>query len=303
MFKSWCASQKFDNASNLSHVLMDGGKLSVPFDRLNEFYEKYIEAIGTSEKLFVVEQKTPTYNFFIDIDYKDQDSLSIEEIKSICKIICDKVKRHGGKNCLISVSPPKTVGDFIKTGVHLNWPDFVVDQSSAIALRDHVLVALSKAKGSYDWNDIVDSSVYGDLQRRTKGSGFRMPWSYKKAKHDACGGRGCSGCENGKVNQLAYLPVFMYTPEPLSTIIRVPPTPDVKLLKMSAVRTDAPQTTFVKPPSMPMREGAFTEDEIKDELRDEELKYMIQSFVQKNLEGQSTAYITKVFKHKNRSRN
>ena len=64
MFKSWCASQKFDNASNLSHVLMDGGKLSVPFDRLNEFYEKYIEAIGTSEKLFVVEQKTPTYNFF-----------------------------------------------------------------------------------------------------------------------------------------------------------------------------------------------------------------------------------------------
>ena len=87
MFKSWCASQKFDNASNLSHVLMDGGKLSVPFDRLNEFYEKYIEAIGTSEKLFVVEQKTPTYNFFIDIDYKDHESLSIEEIKSICKII------------------------------------------------------------------------------------------------------------------------------------------------------------------------------------------------------------------------
>ena len=299
MFKSWCASQKFDNASNLSHVLMDGGKLSVPFDRLNEFYEKYIEAIGTNEKLFVVEQKTPTYNFFIDIDYKDHESLSIEEIKSICKIICDKVKRHGGKNCLISVSPPKTVGDLIKTGVHLNWPDFVVDQSSAIALRDHVLVALSKAKSSYDWNDIIDSSVYGDLQRRTKGSGFRMPWSYKKAKHDACGGRGCSGCENGKVNQLAYLPVFMYTPEPFSTIIRVPPKPDVKLLKMSAVRTDVPQTTFVKPPSVPMREGAFTEDEIKDELQDEELKYMIQSFVQKNLEGQSTAYITKLFKHKN----
>jgi hypothetical protein len=44
-----------------------------------------------------------------------------------------------------------------------------------------------------------------------------------------------------------------------------------------------------------MREGAFTEDEIKDELQDEELKYMIQSFVQKNLEGQSTAYITKAF--------
>ena len=149
MFKSWCATQNFNNATNLSHVLMDGGKLSVPFDRLNDFYDMYIKAISANEKLFVVEQKTPTYNFFIDIDYKDEESLSIDEIKSICKIICDKVKRHGGKKCLISVSPPKKVGDLMKTGVHLNWPNFVVDQSSAIALRDHVLVALSTAKGSY----------------------------------------------------------------------------------------------------------------------------------------------------------
>jgi hypothetical protein len=299
MFKSWCASQKFDNATNLSHVLMDGGKLSVPFDRLNDFYDKYIEAISSNEKLFVVEQKTPTYNFFIDIDYKDKESLAIEEIKSICKIICDKVKRHGGKKCLISVSPPKTVGDFIKTGVHLNWPDFVVDQSSAIALREHVLVALATAKSSYDWNDIIDAAVYGDIRRKTKGSGFRMPWSYKRAKHDACGGQGCPGCDKGKVNQLAYLPVFMYTPEPLSTIIRVQPTPSVELLKMSAVRTDAPQTAFVQPPSAPIREGSFTEDETKDELQDEELKSLIQMFVRKNLEGQSNAYITKLFKHKN----
>ena len=64
MFKRWCASQNFNNATNLSHVLMDGGVLSVPFDRLNEFYEKYIEAVKSGEKLFVVEQKSPVYNFF-----------------------------------------------------------------------------------------------------------------------------------------------------------------------------------------------------------------------------------------------
>ena len=28
-----------------------------------------------------------------------------------------------------------------------------------------------------------------------------MPWSYKRAKHDACGGQGCPGCDKGKVNQ------------------------------------------------------------------------------------------------------
>ena len=299
MFKNWCLAEKINGATNLSHVLMDGGVLSVPFDKLNDFYEKYIEAITLGEKLFVVEQKTPVYNFFVDIDYKDNVSLSIDEIKDICKIICDKVKRNGGRECIISVSPPKACGALIKTGVHLNWPGYVVDQSSAIALREHILVALSKARGSTDWNEIVDAAVYGDLHRKSKGSGFRMPWSYKRAKHDVCGGRGCDLCENGKVNQLSYLPVFKYTVEPLSTIIRIEQTPSVEILKMSAIRTDAPQNAFVEAPSMTIREGNFTVDEIKDEVQDEVTRSRIEQFVQKNMEGQAGSYITKLFKFKN----
>jgi hypothetical protein len=72
MFKAWCASQKFNNATNLSHVLMDGGVLSVPFDKLNVFYEQYVDAVKRGERLYVVEQKSDTYNFFVDIDYKDE---------------------------------------------------------------------------------------------------------------------------------------------------------------------------------------------------------------------------------------
>ena len=64
MFNKWCISQGFTNASNISHVRMDGGVLSVPFGRLNEFHEKYVEAVSSGEKLFIVEQKSPTYNFF-----------------------------------------------------------------------------------------------------------------------------------------------------------------------------------------------------------------------------------------------
>ena len=48
------------------------GKLSVPFDRLNEFYDVYINAVK-SGKIYVVEQKSETYNFFVDIDYKIQN--------------------------------------------------------------------------------------------------------------------------------------------------------------------------------------------------------------------------------------
>src|SRR6056300_648720 len=282
MFNKWCISQQFTNASNISHVRMDGGVLSVPFDRLNEFHEKYVEAVSSGEKLFLVEQKSPTYNFFVEIDYKDVESLTMEEIKDICKVICDKVKRHGGKNCLISVSPPKQCGSLVKTGVHLNWPGFVVDQASAIALRDHILVALSIAKGSLDWNEIIDAAVYGNVQRGTKGSGFRMIWSHKMAKG---------------VEQLAYLPVFVYTHGPLSTILKIDQKPDLEILKMSVVRTDAPQTHVIEPPSATIGEGKFTREQTKDEVHNEELRYMIEKFVKKNLEGQGGATITKIFKH------
>ena len=96
-FKRWCREQKFNNGANLSHVLMDGGVLSVPFDRLDDFYDKYVEAVKASEKVYVVEQKTERYNFFLDIDYKDDRALTVEEVKGICRVICDKVSSLGVK--------------------------------------------------------------------------------------------------------------------------------------------------------------------------------------------------------------
>ena len=148
MFKQWCREQGFSNGSNLSHVLMDGGVLSVPFDRLNDFYEKYVEAYNSGEKIFVVEQKTENYNFFVDLDYKDEDEMTFSEVESVCKVICDKVKKFGGKEALISVAAPKPAGHLIKTGIHINWPGFVVDRSSAIALRQHIINTLNLAYGS-----------------------------------------------------------------------------------------------------------------------------------------------------------
>lgn len=279
---------------------MDGGVLSVPFDKLNLFYEKYIEAVKKGEKLFIVEQKSDTYNFFVDLDYKGEKSLPIDETKEICKIICDKVKRHGGKDCLISVAPPKKSGSKIKTGIHLNWHGMVVDQVSAIALREHILVALTRAKGSYDWNEIVDSSVYGNVSRRARGSGFRMPWSLKMVKHDTCGGQGCEECNwKKKVEQLAYLPLFVYKHGPLSTILNITPDPDVELLKMAAVRTNEPQNTFVESPSTLVKEGSFTVAQMKDEVESDEIKSLVENFIQKNMEGQKYALVTKMYKNKN----
>ena len=295
MFKRWCKDQGFANNSDLSHVLMDGGVLSVPFDKLNDFYEKCVEVYNSGEKIFVVEQKTENYNFFMDLDYKDDEEMSFEQIKSVCKVICDKVSKFGGKDALISVAEPKPIDTLIKTGIHINWPGFVVNRSSALGLRDHVINTLNLAYGSRDWKDIVDISVYGNNSRNTKGSGFRMPWSHKKGKHEACAGQGCELCNNtGKETQSEYLPIFIYKHGPSSTLEKTEQKPSVDILHMATLRTQSMEPVIIEGTH---EEATFTKLQTKNEFKDQEALLLVEAFVRKNVEGQTTASITKMFKY------
>ena len=295
MFKRWCKDQGFANNSDLSHVLMDGGVLSVPFDKLNDFYEKCVEVYNSGEKIFVVEQKTENYNFFMDLDYKDDEEMSFEQIKSVCKVICDKVSKFGGKDALISVAEPKPIDTLIKTGIHINWPGFVVNRSSALGIRDHVINTLNLAYGSRDWKDIVDISVYGNNSRNTKGSGFRMPWSHKKGKHEACAGQGCNLCNNtGKETQSEYLPIFIYKHGPSSTLQKTEQKPSVDILHMATLRTQSVEPVIIEGTR---EEATFTTLQTKNEFKDQEALLLVEAFVRKNVEGQTTASITKMFKY------
>lgn len=295
MFKRWCKDQGFSNNTDLSHVLMDGGVLSVPFDKLNDFYEKCVEVYNSGENIFVVEQKTENYNFFMDLDYKDDEEMSFEQIKSVCKVICDKVSKFGGKDALISVAEPKPIDTLIKTGIHINWPGFVVNRSSALGIRDHVINTLNLAYGSRDWKDIVDISVYGNNSRNTKGSGFRMPWSHKKGKHEACVGQGCELCNNtGKETQSEYLPIFIYKHGPSSTLQKTEQKPSVDILHMATLRTQSMEPVIVEGTR---EEATFTTLQTKNEFKDQEARLLVEAFVRKNVEGQTTASITKMFKY------
>ncbi|QOR60626.1 hypothetical protein [Bathycoccus sp. RCC716 virus 3] len=306
MFKQWCKEQGFLNNSNVSHVLMDGGVLSVPFDRLNFFYEKCIEAYKADEKIFVVEQKTENYNFFIDIDHKAKEELEIREIFDICQLICGIVKSHGGGNALISVAEPKPAcKDLIKSGVHINWPDFVVNKSSAIALREHVINALFIYDGSKEWSDIIDLAVYGSSDTKAQGSGFRMPYSHKKGKHEKCLGKGCEECNNtGKEIQGEYIPLFIFKCGHEQSSFHVlqeiqnPREGDIEVLKMATIRTQSTTPVIIEGAVINYdkndKENSFS-DEIKNEFKDQEVLQLLEKFINRNLEGQTTSRVTKMF--------
>ena len=288
MFKQWCAQQKFNTATNLSHALMDGGVLSVPSDRLTDFYTKCVECIRAGEPIFVVEQKTPIYNFFVDIDYKADHALSVDTVKMLAKVMCDKVRTFGGRECLVSIAKPKPAGTKTKSGIHLNWPGFPVNQENAMALRGHLISLLSKVHSSTDWEQAVDEAVY-------KGSGFRMPWSHKKTRHTPCKGQGCEGCTEGRLVESPYLPVFLYrdgTIEPCDYT-----EPCIETLFTATVRSDATESVNIVPPAAPVT--VLERETAKEDIHDSELNARLQAFVRTNLKGQGACSILKVTKLKN----
>ena len=157
-----------------THVLMDGGILHVPDSEIEEFHRAYIDSINSGLKLFVVEQKTDRFKFFVDLDYKAPEKLSDEDLNQFCSIIDDVV----GSKCLVARAQVRQVkGDdgqpTLKSGVHLHWPTVIVDRTRALNLRSKIIEGL----GPGPWDKVIDASVYG-------GSGLRMLWSHKKPSGD-----------------------------------------------------------------------------------------------------------------------
>ena len=152
-----------------THVLMDGGILQVPFEQLEEFYVECVHAIRTGTKLYVVEQKTDVFKFFVDLDFKSQEVLPDEAILELAAMM-HSVVQNG--RCCIARATPRPVDGQIKTGVHFHWPDVFVTRSEALALRTRILLELPEDP---EWSRRIDASVYG-------GSGLRMLWSHKREK-------------------------------------------------------------------------------------------------------------------------
>lgn len=171
---SSCVRKWLVPAAPFTHLLMDGGMLFVPMEEMDEFYRAYISDVTHGHKLYVVEQKTNLFKFFVDLDYKATEALTKDEIERICTALNEMVDCG---RCCIARTRPRACAEGIKTGVHVHWPDKKVTRASALALRTKILSAFPETEGGIDWSKVIDASVYG-------GSGLRMIWSHKKPTGD-----------------------------------------------------------------------------------------------------------------------
>lgn len=148
--------------TSVTHLLLDGGTLSAK----EGFHDDYVSDILNGERLCVVEKKTSQFRFFVDIDYVGTEELDF------AKVATELAKIVNAGPCVLAKAEPRETPKGTKYGVHLVWPESVVNKPRANSIRMRILDEFGP-----DWEHIIDASVYS-------GSGLRMLWSYKN-EHDS----------------------------------------------------------------------------------------------------------------------
>lgn len=186
-FYSWLKQQGFwvlasQQDRPLTHLLLDGGKLSVPDSALDEFNEKYAEYVLQVD-LYVVECKPAAFKMFMDLDFKDAGALDEKAVGQVCRVIYSAYR--SAHECAQPSSmvvcertlPSGSAAADNKHGLHLVWPFWLGDRDIALAFRDHAVRQCRQqvtqgALPDLDWSSILDQAVY-------RGSGLRMVGSKK----------------------------------------------------------------------------------------------------------------------------
>ena len=143
----------------------------MPLKDTDAFFVEYLALIRRGEKVYVVEQKTDVFRFFVDLDWRATEPLSDEHLLEILQVMCSVVPGR----CIVARASPRIEEDGrTKSGVHIHWPDTKVRRAEALAFRTRILLELGDDP---EWNERIDVSVYG-------GSGLRMIGSHKMPTGD-----------------------------------------------------------------------------------------------------------------------
>lgn len=181
-----------------SHLLMNGGKLFIPSDKRDEFLVRYAHYCQTY-KLYVIELKTPIFRFFLDLDFFQEIGLPHPTLlkyivtmqKAMYTILSHNhdVKETRVIACITkNKSVVKNNTEYVKTGVHVYWPDVYINIEYALIFRVIILDYLEEQygeRGNHNtWADVIDKTV---LER----NGLRMIGSRKLNQ--------CTHCKSLKV--------------------------------------------------------------------------------------------------------
>jgi len=202
----WLRTHWKNDRDELTHVLMNGGKLHVK--DIDAFYEQYAHHVcGGHDALYVCELGRELFQFCIDVDLKCM--LGENELRSCVQSVAQAL--HGIADWHGEIICNRCDGVDGRDGLHLIANGICVDSALAMVLRDGVVQKLMNnvRVDSVDWDGALDKAIY-------KAKGLRMPYSHKCVPCKNCKSKMKEHCEEcmgfGKVDAgRAYLPYCTIT--------------------------------------------------------------------------------------------
>lgn len=221
--RDWLYRNKFTgkHITTFTHLLLSGGKVNVPEEEHTNFCKVYAKDVVAGNTNFITEMRTPIFKFHMDIDLLETQQIEPEEIIEYCKTIQECIKQfltwkngYNSKKLMVIVSmcdehiKVKNDKEYLKYGIHLNWPYLKVNTYIASILREGCVQYLIQKYGERHsdntWEDVIDKTVYTN-------NGLRWIYSDKADKCPDCLGKRkdskkpedvviCCTCENsGKI--------------------------------------------------------------------------------------------------------
>ena len=187
---------------SLTHTKMSGGKYFIPEDKYEEFQKVYSEDFDIGIRTMTLSEIKSDHAFkmFFDIDMLETCKISNEYMLRICKVLQDILKKYFRSSedltYVISTTQTKNVikknregikTEYVKNGIHVNFPYLFVNTQMALQMRYSVIleleIRLGKRKiGINPWSDVIDCAPYSN--------GLKMCGSVKVVKCEECNGKG-----------------------------------------------------------------------------------------------------------------
>jgi hypothetical protein len=190
---NFCFMKKGDRR-HVTHLLLNGGRLHIVPTLIPEFQKRYAIDLKNNFKHYIIEIKTDVFKLFCDLDFLDTRPMTKEDILPYAITIQSVVNgfyTNVDIKQIICTTEPKKVNyhgiEYVKTGVHLIWPNINTDQKNALIIREAFIQKLlenhSERPYYNTWSNVVDETVYRE-------NGLRMIGSRKMSK--------CGNCSKSK---------------------------------------------------------------------------------------------------------
>lgn len=229
--RKWMITKTLNTTNEMTHLMLDGGKLSIPPDEEELFIKKLAADNIKKVKNYIVELRTPIYKFLVDIDVFEESPKPYKEIREWIRIVLSVMREFYINYEKTTFSLCKTKVDLLttvvcttepkmgaqkygktysKVGVHIIFPWLRVNTDIALKLRSAFIQYFynnvkDRLEGQNEWEDVFDHTVYTQNGLRMVGcakidrcSVCKPPFKFVKGKPLVCPNGECNGV--GKVD-------------------------------------------------------------------------------------------------------